>query len=138
MALQCCAELLANCYKSLHVSNKLSNAFGFFCVNPIILKVCGCVDVLGIMHGQFAVAFVLWLAFLAFQVGKARVQKCSDCYWLLFGGQVAMLLATTGIVVWIHYRQSVNNQCTLSPEIQILLHGGDDSGGSNSRMLLLS
>eukprot|EP00884_Botryococcus_braunii_P001174 jgi/Botrbrau1/11057/Bobra.0302s0002.2 len=77
---------------------------------------------------QFGVIFVLWLAFLAFQIGKARVHKCSEQYWLLFGGQVAMLVATTALVVWIQYRDISHGALNLSPEIRALLGAGDDHG----------
>jgi hypothetical protein len=78
--------------------------------------------------GQFGVALALWLAFLAFQVGKAHVQKCSTQYWLLFGGQVTLLMATTALVVGIQYRNISGESPNLSPEIKILLKGGEDHG----------
>lgn len=71
---------------------------------------------------------LLWLVFLAFQVAKAHVQKCSKQYWLLFGSQVTMLLAATAAIVWIQYRQLSNDAPRLSPEIRILIGGNDGDG----------
>lgn len=88
--------------------------------------------------GQFIVMILLWAIFLAFQVAKAYVEKCSKQYWLLFGSQVTLLLAATATIVWVQYRHLSHDASTLSPEIRILIQGNDANGEPFSCVVMTS